>query len=134
MHFWFRCYRNPIVNSNPALRHPALRETPQSTATVWMSPDRPASVAQRHPDAAVIVLPRCTVVLSDQAETLPTQRDRHLKCIDERGRMGWQQASGYSKRARVEASREANNQLSCAYVIEESDTLLSRPTFRSGLS
>jgi hypothetical protein len=63
-----------------------------------------ADVAQRHPDAAVIVPPRCTAVLSDQAETSPTQRDRHLQCIDERGRMGWQQASGYNKRARVEAA------------------------------
>jgi transposase len=63
-----------------------------------------ADVAQRHPDAAVIVPPRCTAVLSDQAETSPTQRDRHLQCIDKRGRMGWQQASGYNKRARVEAA------------------------------
>jgi hypothetical protein len=61
-----------------------------------------ADVVQRHPDAAVIVPPRCTAVLSDQAETSPTQRDRHLQCIDERGRMGWQQASGYNKRAKVE--------------------------------
>src|SRR3954471_22337558 len=32
----------------------------------------------------------------------PTQRDRHLRCIAERGRMGWQQASGYNCRALVE--------------------------------
>ncbi len=63
-----------------------------------------ADVAVRHPDAAVIVPPRCTAVLSDQAGTAPTPRDRHLQCIDERGRMGWQQASGYNKRARVEAA------------------------------
>ena len=63
-----------------------------------------ADVAERHPDATVIVPPRCTAVLSEQAGTDPTQRDRHLQCIDERGRMGWQQASGYNKRARVEAA------------------------------
>ena len=37
------------------------------------------------------------------AETAPTQRDRHLRCIAERGRMGWQRASGYNWRALVEA-------------------------------
>ena len=28
---------------------------------------------------------------------------RHLQCIAEHGRMGWQKASGYTKRARAEA-------------------------------
>ena len=37
------------------------------------------------------------------AETDPTQRDRHLQLIAERGRMGWQKASGYSWRALIEA-------------------------------
>ncbi len=38
------------------------------------------------------------------AATDPTQRDRHLQCIAEHGRMGWQQRSGYNTRARVEAA------------------------------
>jgi hypothetical protein len=42
-------------------------------------------------------------VLSDVAETTPTQRDRHLQVVAERGRMGWQRASGYDWRALVEA-------------------------------
>ena len=63
-----------------------------------------ADVAERHPDATVIVPPRCTAVLSEQSATEPTQRDRHLQCIDERGRMAWQQASGYNRRAKVEAA------------------------------
>ena len=62
-----------------------------------------ASVAQRHPEAAVIVPPRATAVPSEAAETAPTQRDRHLQRIAERGRMGWQKASGYNARARAEA-------------------------------
>ena len=49
-----------------------------------------ADVAGRHPDAAVIVPPRRTAVLSDEAATAPTQRDRHLQCIAEKGRMAWQ--------------------------------------------
>ena len=40
---------------------------------------------------------------SDTAETAPTQRDRHLRSIAERGRLGWQKASGYNWRALVEA-------------------------------
>lgn len=62
------------------------------------------SVAARHPEAAVIVLPRVTAVPSEMAKTEPTQRDRHLQLIAAHGRMGWQKMSGYTKRARVEAA------------------------------
>ena len=62
-----------------------------------------AEVAARHPDAAVFVPPRSSAVPSDAAETAPTRRDRHLQLIAERGRMGWQKASGYNWRALVEA-------------------------------
>ena len=63
-----------------------------------------ADVAQRHPDAAVVVPPRSTAVPSDTAESAPTQRDRHLQCIAEHGRMGWQKRSGCNARARAEAA------------------------------
>jgi hypothetical protein len=63
-----------------------------------------AAVAARHPEAAVIVPPRSTAVPSDTAATAPTQRDQHLQAITELGRMGWQKASGYNIRARVEAT------------------------------
>ena len=62
-----------------------------------------AAVAARHPDATVVVPPRSSAVPSATAETAPTQRDAHLRCIAELGRMGWQRASGYSWRALVEA-------------------------------
>jgi len=42
-------------------------------------------------------------VPSQTAETAPTQRDRHLRLIAEKGRMGWQKVSGYNWRALVEA-------------------------------
>src|SRR3954451_20026594 len=58
-----------------------------------------ADVAERHPDADVIVPPRSTAVPSATAETVPTQRDRHLQLIAEKGRMGWQKATGYNARA-----------------------------------
>ncbi len=63
-----------------------------------------AAVAERHPEAAIIVPPRSTAVPSEAAETAPTQRDRHLQFIAEHGRAVWQKASGYTKRARAEAA------------------------------
>ena len=63
-----------------------------------------ADVAERHPDADVVVPPRATAVPSATAETAPTQRDRHLQLIAEKGRMGWQKATGYNARARAEAA------------------------------
>jgi hypothetical protein len=62
------------------------------------------AVAERNPEAAVIVPPRSTAALSETAETTPTQRDRHLQGIAETGRMGWQKTSGYNVRSRVEAA------------------------------
>ncbi len=63
-----------------------------------------AAVAERCPEAAIIVPPRSTAVPSETAETEPTQRDRHLQGIAEHGRAAWQKASGYTKRARAEAA------------------------------
>ena len=47
--------------------------------------------------------PRATAVLNPTAESQPTQRDRHLQHIADHGRMPWQTASRYAKRARAEA-------------------------------
>ena len=63
-----------------------------------------AAVAERHPEAVIIVPPRATAVPSETAETAPTQRDRHLQVIAEHGRAAWQKVSGYTTRARVEAT------------------------------
>ena len=63
-----------------------------------------AGVTQHHPDAGVVVPPRATAVPSEAAGSAPTQRDGHLQHIAWRGRMRWQSASGYNKRARVEAT------------------------------
>ena len=41
---------------------------------------------------------------SDTAESAPTQRDGHLQDIARHGRMSWQTASGYNRRAQVEAT------------------------------
>nr|WP_256445806.1 IS5 family transposase [Skermanella sp. TT6] len=57
---------------------------------------------ERHPDAKVIVPPHADAVLSATADTNPTQRDRHIQAIADRGRMAWQRDSGYNQRAKVE--------------------------------
>jgi len=63
-----------------------------------------AALAERHPEAAVIVPPRATAVPSETAATAPTQRDRHLQGVAEHGRAAWQKASGCTRRARAEAA------------------------------
>jgi Transposase DDE domain len=62
------------------------------------------AVAARHPDASVVVPPRSSAVPSETAATAPTQRDRHLQQIAACGRLGWQKASGYNRRALAEAA------------------------------
>jgi hypothetical protein len=61
-------------------------------------------VAEHSAAAAVVVPPRSTAVLSASAETDPTQRDRHIQAIAERGRMSWQKTSGYNARAGAEGT------------------------------
>jgi hypothetical protein len=51
----------------------------------------------------VVIPPRSTAVPSGE-EGAPTQRDRHLAMIIERGRLAWQAATGYSQRALIETT------------------------------
>src|SRR5918998_767783 len=52
------------------------------------------AVAERQPGppAAVIIPPRANAVASPTAGTAPSQRDRHLRMIQGKGRLGWQKA------------------------------------------
>jgi transposase len=59
------------------------------------------AVAERHPEASVIIPPRATAIPS---ETTTTQRDRHLDAIGKHGRISWQRSSGYSRRSLVETA------------------------------
>jgi transposase len=59
------------------------------------------AVAERHPEAVVIVPPRTTAVPN---ESTATQRDRHIAAIGEHGRMGWQRRSGYNRRSLAETA------------------------------
>jgi hypothetical protein len=64
-----------------------------------------ATVAARHPDESVVAPLRSTAVESATAETNSTQRAGHPGNIAKHGRIGWQKASGYNKRSRVETTR-----------------------------
>ena len=59
------------------------------------------AVAERHPEAAVIIPPRATAVPTESATT---QRDRHIAEIEKPGRMNWQRRSGYNRRSLVETA------------------------------
>jgi hypothetical protein len=47
----------------------------------------------------VVIPPRSTAVPSATADTEPTQRDRHIRMIAERGRLGRQRAVDYGRRS-----------------------------------
>jgi hypothetical protein len=51
----------------------------------------------------VVIPPRSTAVSSGKPGP-PTQRDRHLQMIADRGRLAWQAATGYGRRALVETT------------------------------
>ena len=62
------------------------------------------AIAERAPDAEVIIPPRATAVVSDTAESAPSRRDRHIQTIKERGRLGWQRTVQYGRRSLVEVA------------------------------
>jgi transposase len=62
------------------------------------------TILDRHPDATVVIPSRSNAVLSDVADTEPTQRDRHIVMLARKGRIGWQKAVGYGKRSLVETA------------------------------
>src|SRR4051794_4307247 len=59
------------------------------------------AVAERQPDppAAVVIPPRASAVPSPTADTVPSQRDQHIRMIRDKGRLGWQKAVGYGRRS-----------------------------------
>jgi Transposase DDE domain len=60
---------------------------------------RAVSERQADPPVAVIIPPRAGAVPGPTADTAPSQRDRHIRMIRDKGRMGWQKAVGYGRRS-----------------------------------
>ena len=61
------------------------------------------TIAARGDGIDVVIPPRSTTVSSGEPDRR-TQRDHHLKMITERGRLGWQAATDYGRRALVETT------------------------------
>ena len=52
----------------------------------------------------MVIPPRASAVLNADAVDVQSQRDRHIQLIAEKGRMGWQRATGYGRRSLVETA------------------------------
>jgi len=62
------------------------------------------AVAERTPEATVVIPPRATAVLSETGAGTPTPRDGHIEMIADKGRLGWQRVVGYGRRSLVETA------------------------------
>src|SRR3954454_11907939 len=61
-----------------------------------------ARQCQSPPD--VIIPPRASAVLSTDDPDAQSPRDRHIRLMAERGRIGWQRATGYGRRNHAETT------------------------------
>ena len=59
---------------------------------------------QRQSPPDVIIPPRASAVLSTDDPDAPSPRDRHIQLMAERGRIGWQRATGYGRRNHAETT------------------------------
>lgn len=57
------------------------------------------AVLAKQPEAHVVVPPHKTAVYSDAGDT---QRDEHIRALEEHGRIAWQKSNDYGLRSRVE--------------------------------
>jgi hypothetical protein len=64
------------------------------------------AIEARQPQTAlsIVVPPRRSVVLSAQTDTAPSQRDGHIRLIQEQGRSAWRKATGHGRRSLVETA------------------------------
>jgi hypothetical protein len=60
------------------------------------------TVAGRDPGATVVIPPRSTAVPGPGAD--PTQRDRHIQSLADKGRLGWQRETDYGRRSMAETA------------------------------
>jgi transposase len=59
---------------------------------------------QSDPPPDVVIPPRASAVPGTENVEAPSQRDRHIRLIAEKGRMGWQRATGYGRRSLAETA------------------------------
>ena len=61
-------------------------------------------IAARDRDIAVVIPPRANSTLKDELDPDASPRDVHVHTVAALGRLGWQEATGYGKRALVETT------------------------------
>ena len=99
-------------NADDAAQTPALLrqvEGPIASVTADGAYDgesvyQAAAARQHDPPPNVVIPPRASAVPSTDDPDLQTRRDRHIQLIAERGRIGWQRATGYGRRNHVETA------------------------------
>jgi hypothetical protein len=64
------------------------------------------AIAARQPQSApsIAIPPRRSAILSPQADTAPSQRDSHIRLIQEHGRSVWRKATGHGRRSLAETA------------------------------
>ncbi len=64
------------------------------------------AIEARQPQAppSIVVPPRRSAFLSSQADTAPSQRDGHIRLIQEQGRSAWRKVTGHGRRSLVETA------------------------------
>jgi hypothetical protein len=64
------------------------------------------AIAEHQPQAppSIVIPPRCSAVLSSRTDTDPSQRDGHIRLIQEQGRSAWRKAMKYGTRSLVETA------------------------------
>jgi hypothetical protein len=64
----------------------------------------PDAVLARNAGVRFIVSPCKGAALGSTATTVPTQRDSHIRSINEHKRMYWQKTSGYNRHSKIRAA------------------------------
>lgn len=60
------------------------------------------NIIASHDEGITVAIPPRVTAVEETTAGPPCQRDRHLAMIQDKGRLAWQKAVGYGKRARVE--------------------------------
>jgi hypothetical protein len=90
----------PLVTS---ARQPAADLIGESLAELAV-PYQAIASHQSDPPPDVVIPPRASAVPGTENVEAPSQRDRHIRIIAEKGRMGWQRATGYGRRSLAETA------------------------------
>jgi hypothetical protein len=65
---------------------------------------RAIQARQSEPPPTIVIPPRSLAVLSATADQAPSQRDGHIRFIQEQGRSAWRKATGHGMRSLVETA------------------------------